>query len=181
MTTRTILILGLSLFIGTISIAASAFAPVGRFGEISPKLARVVSASVGGQQLPPKPAPDGLTTTRNWKDEDLDKIMKQVGPTAATLRKMIDARESLSAEAHADTLEHFFRDVEDFFDARGTLEAEQLAEEAIGHASRIEDAAEGKDFAKADEHLKRLMNTCQTCHSKFRDRDASGAYHLKKR
>jgi hypothetical protein len=57
---RTILILGVALFLTTFSIAA--------------------------QQLPPKPAPDGLTTNRTWTDDDLDKIMKQIGPTAATLR-----------------------------------------------------------------------------------------------
>jgi cytochrome c556 len=154
MTTRMILSLGVTLFIGTFALTA--------------------------QQLPPKAAPDGLTTNRTWTDDDLDKIMKQVGPAAATLGKMIDAKEAPSAEAHADTLEHFFRDVEDFFDNRGLEEAETLAQQATTHAGHVEDAAEDKDFAKANEHLKLLMNTCQTCHSKFRERDASGAYHLKK-
>ena len=154
MTMRTILILGVALFLTTFSIAA--------------------------QQLPPKPAPDGLTTNRTWTDDDLEKVMKQIGPAAATLRKMIDAQEAASAEAHADTLEHFFRDVEDFFDGRHISEAETLAKQATSHAGHVEDAAEEKDFAKANEHLKLLMATCQACHTKFRERDASGAYHLKK-
>ena len=154
MTTRTILTLAASLFFVTLSVTA--------------------------QQLPPKPAPDGLTTNRTWTDDDLDKIMKMVGPTAATLRKMIDAQEAPSAEAHADTLEHYFRDVEDFFDNRHMEDAETLAKEATSHAGHVEDAAEDKDFAKANEHLKLLMATCQNCHTKFREREASGAYRLKK-
>ena len=154
MTRRIILTLGASLFLATFSITA--------------------------QQLPPKPAPDGLTTNRTWTDDDIDRIMKQVGPAAATLRKMIDAQAAPSAEAHADTLEHLFRDVEDFFDGRHLSEAETLAKQATSHAGHVEDAAEEKDFAKASEHLKLLMATCQTCHTKFREQDASGAYRLKK-
>ena len=154
MTTRTILTFAASLFLATFSLTA--------------------------QQLPPKPAPDGLTTNRTWTDDDLDKIMKQVGPNAANLRKMLDAQNVASAASHADTLEHLFRDVEDFFDNRSMEDAETLAQEATAQADHVEDAVENKNFAKANEHLKLLMAACQACHTKFRERDASGAYHLKK-
>ena len=136
--------------------------------------------SLTAQQLPPKPAPDGLTTNRTWTDDDLDKIMKQVGPAAANLGKMLAAQNSPSAASHADTLEHLFRDVEDFFDNRGMEDAETIAQEATREADDVEDAVENKDYAKANEHLKLLMAKCQACHTKYRERDASGTYHLKK-
>jgi cytochrome c556 len=154
MTTRMSIALAASFFIATFSLAA--------------------------QQLPPKPAPDGLTVNRTWTDADLDKIMKQVGPTAANLGKMIDAQNGPSSESHADTLEHLFRDVDDFFGNRKMEDAEEIAQTATARANDIEEAVKDKDFTKASEHLNALMGVCQTCHSKFRDRDASGAYHLKK-
>lgn len=140
----------------------------------------IVTFSTTAQQLPPKPAPDGITTNRTWTDDDLEKIMKQVGPTAASLRKMLDAQNGPSAESHADTLEHYFRDVEDFFDNRGMEDPEHIAQEATAHAGHVEDAAEDKDFAKANEHYKLLMAECQACHTKYREGSASAGYRLKK-
>jgi cytochrome c556 len=139
----------------------------------------VVSAD---QSTPaPRPAPRGLTTSRTWTDDDLDKIMKQVGPTAANLQKLIAAKEAPAAEAHADTLQYYFEDVEQFFDERKIPEAEQLARQAGEHADDVEDAVEDNDLAKAEEHLKLLMSTCETCHAKFRERAADGSYAMKKK
>jgi cytochrome c556 len=140
----------------------------------------IATVTIAAQQLPPRAAPDGLSTNRTWTDEDLDKVMKQVGSTATNLRKMIDDKAAPATEAHADTLEHFFGEVEDFFDARNLNDAEGWAEDASDHANQIENAAEGKDFAKAAEHLKLLMATCQTCHTKYRERLPDGSYQLKK-
>jgi cytochrome c556 len=132
------------------------------------------------QGPPPRPAPRGLTTSRTWTDGDLDKIMKLVGPAAENLRKLIDAKEAPAAEAQADTLQFYFDDVEEFFDARRIAEAEEFAQEAGEHANHVEDAVEANDLAKAGEHLKLLMATCQNCHSKFRERTPEGEYQLKK-
>jgi cytochrome c556 len=128
----------------------------------------------------PRPAPRGLTTSRTWTDDDLDKIMKQVGATAANLQKLIAAKEAPAAEAHADTLQYYFEEAEQFFDERKIPEAEQFARQAGEHADDVEDAVEADDLTKAAEHLKLLMNTCQSCHSKFREQAADGSYSLKK-
>jgi cytochrome c556 len=140
----------------------------------------VLVCAGSAQQLPPKPAPEGLTVNKTWTDDDLARLMKQLQPAAATLRKMIDAREAKSAEAHADRIEHIFRDVEDFFDARDLADAETLARDASNHANHVEDAAEANAFDKAAEHFKLLMATCQSCHDRFREQDANGGYRLKK-
>jgi len=137
----------------------------------------VLSAQQGP---PPRTGPSGLTTSRTWTDDDIDKIMKQVGPAAANLRKLIDAQQAPAAEAQADTLEYYFDEVEAFFDARKINEAEELAEQASDQANEVEDALEVTDFAKASGNLKLLMGTCQNCHSKFRERLADGSYQLRK-
>jgi hypothetical protein len=153
-TTRMILHLGVALFITTVTVAA--------------------------QQIPPRPAPEGLTTSRTWTDDDLEKFMKQIGPGAANLRKLIDAQAAPAAEAQADMLEHFFDDVEEIFDARKYDDAEQWAQDASEYANHIEDAVEAKDFTKASEQLKLLMGQCQMCHAKYRERLPDGTYQLKK-
>ena len=145
-----------------------------------PALLLFTAIATTAQGPPPRPAPSGLTTSRTWTDDDIDRIMKQVEPAAANLQKLIEAKEAPAAEAHADTLQYYFDDVEEFFDARQITEAEEFAQQAGEHANHVEDAVEGNDFAKAGEHLKRLMATCQSCHAKFRERLPDGAYQLKK-
>ena len=67
-------------------------------------------------------------------------------------------------------LQNLFDEVEDFWDcAQGDATPKTGPTDAEQHAGHIEDAAEAKDFAKAAEHLKLLMGTCQTCHTKYRD------------
>jgi hypothetical protein len=106
--------------------------------------------------------------------------MKQIGPAAMNLRKLIDDKAAPAAEAHADTLEHLFDDVEEFFKARKVEDAEKWAGEATAHANHVEEAIKGKDFGKASEHLKLLMGMCETCHTKHRERLADGTYQFKK-
>lgn len=138
-------------------------------------------AVVAQQTSPsPRPAPTGLTTSRTWTDDDLDAIMKQLDRAATTLDKLIAANEGPAAEAHADTVEHYLDEAEQFFDARKVTEAEALARRASDHADDIEDAVEDDDFGKAADHMKLLLETCETCHSKFRERAADGSFQLKK-
>lgn len=141
----------------------------------------LVAATHAQQSAPaPRPAPRGLTTSRTWTDDDLDKIMKQLGPAATNLAKLIADKEGPAAEAHADTVEYYLDEAEQFFDARNIADAEDLARQASSHADHVEDAVEAGDFAKAGEHLKLLMGTCESCHSKHRERAADGTYSLKK-
>src|SRR5262245_18061468 len=124
MATRTILSLGSAvLLFSSVIVAAQQSAPA------------------------PRPAPRGLTTSRTWTDDDLDRIMKQVGPTAMNLQKLLDAKEAPATVAHADTLQYYFDVVEQFFHARKIPEAEELARQASSHVDHVEDAVEGNDFS----------------------------------
>jgi len=131
------------------------------------------------QGPPPTPAPTGLTTSRTWTDADLDRIMKEVGATVALLRKALDGQTADLAKQHADKLEMLFEDVDDFWNARNVDDAEDWADDAAEHADHIEDAVDGKDFAKAGEHFKLLQAQCSTCHTKYRDKAPDGSYRIK--
>jgi hypothetical protein len=141
----------------------------------------ITTLTVAAQQGPPvRPAGRGLTTNSTWTDDDLEKMMKQINTGATTLRKLIDETAAPAAEAQADTLQHLFDDVEEFWQARKVEDAEKWAVQAEAHAGSIEDAAKAKNFAKAGEHLKLLMGVCEQCHTKYREQATDGSYQLKK-
>jgi hypothetical protein len=76
-------------------------------------------------------------------------------------------------------MESLFEQVDDFWSARNVLDAVALADDAAEHSEHIEDALEGKDFAKAGEHMKLLQGTCASCHGKYRDKGPDGNYRIK--
>jgi cytochrome c556 len=141
-----------------------------------------LAITIAAQSVPPapRPSPSALVTNSNWTDADYEKMMKQIGSGAGNLRKLIDGKHADAAEAQADTLQKLLDDVEEFWTARKVTDAKEWAESAAAHAGHVEDAADGKDFAKADEHLKLLMGTCQTCHAKYRERLPDGTFQMKK-
>jgi cytochrome c556 len=129
---------------------------------------------------PPRAASTGMSTNKTWSDADYAALMKQIGPGAAMLRKSLDGQTAGAAEEQASKLEELFDQVEAFWDSRKVSDAKDWAKEASDHANHIEDAAKAKDFGKANEHLKLLMATCQTCHTKYRDKAPDGTYMIKK-
>jgi hypothetical protein len=130
-------------------------------------------------QGPPAPSPSAMSTSRTWSDEDLDRIMKQVGPARAVLQKAVDSK-SADAEGAAARLELLFEEAEEFFDNKKWGEPEDWAGDAADHAEHVEDAVEAQDFAKAAEHMKLLFATCNTCHTKYREKAPDGSFTIKK-
>ena len=152
------------------------------FARYSTVLAAVALAGAGAiaaQGQPPQPAGIGMTIAKTWADEDLDKLMKEIGGTQGTLRKAIDGQNAELAKTNADKLEELFEQVDDFWSARNLKDAADIADDAAEHADHIEDAVDAKDFAKAAEHAKLLQGTCATCHTKYRDKGPDGQYRIK--
>lgn len=116
---------------------------------------------------------------KNWTDEDLDKIMKEVGGTVGAMRKAIDGQNADLAKTNAAKMSTLFADVQAFWKARNVADAATTAGEAITHAKAVEAAVDGKDFTKAAEHAKMLQGTCASCHKQYRDKDAEGNYRIK--
>ncbi len=141
-------------------------------------VAAIGLAAQAGQ--PPRAAGAGLTMNKTMTEADYAALMKQIGPLAGALRKNIEGQMAAETEDTAGKIEDLFDDVEDYWDQHKVADAEDWAEDASDHAGHVEDAAEAKDFGKAAEHLKLLMGTCQTCHTKYRDKAPDGTYMIKK-
>jgi methyl-accepting chemotaxis protein len=127
----------------------------------------------------PSPAPTGTTMAKTWTDDDLDKLMKEIGSTVGALRKAIDGQNAELAKTNADKMEDLFEQVDDFWSARNVKDAADTADDAAEHADHIEDAVEAKDFTKAAEHAKLLQGACASCHGKYRDKGPDGQYRIK--
>ena len=139
-------------------------------------LAGVVTIRAQG---PPQPAGTGITMAKTWTDEDLDKLMKEIGSTQGAMRKAIDGQNAELLKTNADKLEELFEQVDDFWSARNVKDAAEIADDAAEHADHIEDASDAKDFAKAAEHAKLLQGMCASCHTKYRDKGPDGQYRIK--
>jgi hypothetical protein len=137
------------------------------------------AVAIAAQGPPAQPAPAGTTMAKTWTDEDLDKLMKEIGGTQGAMRKAIDGQNAELVKTNADKLEELFEQVDDFWSARNVKDAADIADDAAEHADHIEDAADAKDFAKAAEHAKLLQGTCAGCHSKYRDKGPDGQYRIK--
>ena len=137
----------------------------------------VTITAQGGQA--PTPAPTGTTMAKTWTDDDLDKLMKEIGATVGVMRKAIDGQNAELVKTNADKMEDLFAQVDDFWNARNVKDAADLADDAAEHADHVEDAADAKDFTKALEHAKLLQGTCASCHTKYRDKGPDGTYRIK--
>jgi cytochrome c556 len=141
--------------------------------------ALVYAVTITAQGPPPQPASTGTTMAKIWTDDDLDKLMKEIGTTQGAMRKAIDGQNAELLKTNADKLEELFEQVDDFWSARNVKDAADIADDAAEHADHIEDAADAKDFAKAAEHAKLLQGTCASCHGKYRDKGPDGQYRIK--
>jgi hypothetical protein len=141
--------------------------------------ALVCAVTITAQGPPPQPAGSGMTTAKTWTDDDLDKLMKEIGAANGALRKAIDGQNAELLKTNADKLEELFEQVDDFWGARNVKEAADVADDAAEHAEHIEDAADAKDFAKAAEYAKALAGACTSCHGKYRDKGPDGQYRIK--
>jgi hypothetical protein len=141
--------------------------------------AALVGAVTMAAQGAPAQQPPAAAAVKNWTDADLDKLMKDIGSTTGALRKSIDGQNADMAKEQADKTNHLFEDVDDFWNARNVRDAADWADDAAEHAEHIRDAVDGKDFAKAAEHMKLLQSMCGTCHTKYRDKGPDGQYRIK--
>ena len=150
-----------------------------RYSMLLAATALACAVGIAAQGQPPQPAGTGMTMAKTWADEDLDKLMKEIGSTQGAMRKAIDGQNAELAKTNADKLEELFEQVDDFWSARNVKDAADTADDAAEHADHIEDAVDAKDFAKALEHAKLLQATCASCHTKYRDKGPDGQYRIK--
>lgn len=104
-------------------------------------------------------------------DEDFDKLMKAVGAANGAMRGAAKEQNMAGVSAEAAKMVALLKDAEAFWKSRANTEAAEWSAAAATHADAI---AKGGDMAAAMGHLKELGGTCQTCHAKYRDKDANG-------
>jgi hypothetical protein len=116
---------------------------------------------------------------KKYTDEDLDKIMKEVGGAIGATRKAIDGQNAELAKTNAAKMGTLFTDVQAFWKSRNVTDAADIAGEAMKHAKAVEAAVDAKDFTKAAESAKALQGQCASCHMKYRDKGPDGNYRIK--
>jgi hypothetical protein len=116
---------------------------------------------------------------KKWADDDLDKLMKEIGGAVGATRKAIDGQNAELAKTNAAKMVTAFADVQAFWTSRNVQDAADTASEAVKHAKAVEGAVDAKDFTKAAENAKALQGTCGSCHMKYRDKGPDGNYRIK--
>lgn len=104
-------------------------------------------------------------------DEDYDKLMKAVGAANGAMRGAAKEQNAAGVSAEAAKMVGLFKDAQAFWTARGNAEAAEWAGAAMQHADAV---AKAGDLGAAMGAMKQLGGTCQTCHMKYRDKDADG-------
>ena len=117
-----------------------------------------------------------IVSAQSKTDEDYDKLMKGVGAANGALRKATDPD---AQAAEAAKLVALFKDAQQFWAGRNNKEAADWAGAAMKHASSAEAAFKAKNAEASVAAMKELASTCQTCHTKYRERGESG-YQIKK-
>jgi cytochrome c556 len=111
-------------------------------------------------------------------EETLSKLMKQIAPAFAAMRNADDATADATKQ-NAAVLKQAFTETEAFWRAKGKTDATQWAGEARKQAESIErDAAVAKwDGVKSAAGT--LGQSCQSCHTQYRERFDDGSYRIK--
>ncbi len=104
-------------------------------------------------------------------DEDYDKLMKAVGAANGAMRGAAKEQNAAGVSAEAAKMVALFKDAQAFWTARNNAEAAEWAGAAMKHADAI---GKGSDMGAMMGAMKELGGTCQTCHTKYRDKDANG-------
>jgi cytochrome c556 len=104
-------------------------------------------------------------------DEDYDKLMKAVGAANGAMRGAAKEQNPAGVSAEAAKMVALFKDAQAFWTARNNAEAAEWAGAAMKHADTL---AKTTDMTVAMGALKELGGTCQTCHAKYREKDANG-------
>ena len=104
-------------------------------------------------------------------DEDYDKLMKAVGAANGAMRGAAKEMNAAGISAEAAKMVALFKDAEGFWKSRNNTEAAEWSATAMKHADAIAKATGPEAIMGA---MKELGGTCQTCHAKYRDKDANG-------
>jgi hypothetical protein len=123
-------------------------------------------------RLPPPITPDEAAHA---------KIMKQVGPANAALRKALEARDARLTHENAAILRTAFADTGGFWRSRKRNDAVGWARDADKAVEAIERLAAAGNWDDVKASATALGQACQACHTAYRERFDDGSYRFKQR
>ena len=103
-----------------------------------------------------------------------DQIMKDIGPTFASLKKNLDANSAAAAAADAAKLEGLFTETEAFWAPLNTKDAVGFAKSAREASAAVGAAAKGNDMKAALASYSAIQKSCGNCHFAHREDTGKG-------
>jgi hypothetical protein len=115
------------------------------------------------------------------EEEALSKVMKQVNPAVAELRKGADGSDKAIVTAQAQTLGKFFVETRKIFETQKDMaDAVGWSTDAVNLMAAIEKSASAGQFAEVTASATKLTALCQQCHAARRERLEDGTYRIKR-
>ena len=107
-------------------------------------------------------------------DADYQGYMKAIAGSNGAMGKAIEAKNGAMAAAEAQKLEGLFKQVEAFWQARGTADAVNFAKQAGSSAGATAKSATAGNFDQAMADAKGMLSNCGGCHMAHRERTDAG-------
>jgi cytochrome c556 len=139
----------------------------------------------GGSATAPKPAPEpsgtGMSAPAQARltAQNLEELMKKIGPSYKTLTEQLHANETAAAGKEAQQLAEWFGGVEKFWTQQSRPDAVKFAESARTFSSDAAGAAAAGNGNKATAAANSLGGVCKQCHGSYRESDGQGGYRIK--
>lgn len=113
------------------------------------------------------------------EEEAYSKLMKQIGPANAGIRKAIEGTDTNLAKEHAAVLKQVFTQTEAFWKKKGKADAIGWAQEARKAIDAIDQAAVAGKWDEVKTSATAMGQTCNRCHSVYRERFDEGSFRIK--
>lgn len=140
-------------------------------------------AACAGRPAPGAPPPGGTGRSApaqaQLTPQNLEELMKKIGPTYESLVTHLQANETAEAAKEAQQLAGWFGGVEKFWAQRTRDDAVQWAGQARTHASEAAGAAVTGNAEKAGAAVSDLSAACTRCHGTYREPDGAGGYRIR--
>jgi cytochrome c556 len=114
------------------------------------------------------------------EEEAFSKVMKRVGPAFNALRQGAGGPNAETVRDNASVLKQAFAEVEKFWKNRGRADALGWAQDARKHVEGLDRAAASSDWDAVKSSTATLGQTCQSCHTAYRERFDDGSFRIKK-
>ena len=119
----------------------------------------------------------GIASAQQHRSYNL--IMKDIGPTFASLKKNLDANSGAAAAEDAAKLEKLFTETEAFWAPLNTLDAVGFAQKAREASAAVGAAAKSNDMKAALASYTAIQKNCGNCHLAHREDKGKDNYIIR--